>query len=142
MKSFTELEFRGYEEKPYQIADGGRIISGVSKSLTFLDEDMQTIKVAVPKDCTVDFSKLKEKENYSVELKHKMTPVVTGNGRIVSQKQFTVYYEILNIMPFNLNNSVGAASPADTPVTAPASTAPGAPKQESLKKGGKTDERF
>ncbi len=119
MKAFVEMEYRGYEENPYEMVVGGSIRKGISKVLVFLDENMQIIKVSIPKDSTLDISGLKEKESYSVELDVKMTPIVKGTN--VSQKQFQTYFQIINIMPFKLNNTSGGAAASSAPVVPVAS---------------------
>lgn len=113
MRVFAEMEYRGYEENPYEMVVGGTIRKGTSRVLIFLDDTMQIIKVSIPKDSTLDISGLKVKENYSVELDIKMSPMV--NGKNVSQKQFQAYFQILNIMPFALNNTSGGAAVPSAP---------------------------
>lgn len=127
----TELEYRGYEESPYSLASEGRIINGISKSLTFLDADMTVIKVSVPKDCKLDFNNLRKGEVYELELDAKMQPVISTYNRnsTVSKKQFTVYFSIVNI-PWLTSKSVNNTSPA--PVQ----------NMQDKKNGGKPDDKF
>ena len=126
----AELEYRGYEEKPYEMPADGRIIKGISRALLFLDADMTVIKVGVPKDSKLEFDKLKKGETYEVTLDAKLQPVVSTYNRntSVSNKQFTVYFTVADI-PW-LNNAVPA-----TTSTASGSSAP-------EKKGGKQDDKF
>lgn len=127
----AELEYRGYEEKPYEMPADGRIIKGISRALLFLDADMTVIKVGVPKDSKLEFDKLKKGETYEVTLDAKLQPVVSTYNRntSVSNKQFTVYFSVVDI-PWISNSAA--------PATAPASSGSSAPE----KKGGKHDDKF
>ena len=128
----VELEYRGYEEKPYEMPVEGRIIKGMSKSLMFLDADMTVIRVGIVKDCELKFDMLKKGEVYEVYLDVKMQPVVSTYNRntSVSQKQFTVYFTVVDIPWLSSSSAVPAAT----------SVSSGTPVPD--KKGGKNDEKF
>ena len=127
----VELEYRGYEESPYTMQVDGRFVSGFSKSLMFLDNDMTVIKVSVPKDCKLEFDKMKKGEVYELELDAKMQPVVSTYNRnnTVSKKQFTVYFSIVNV-PWLVNKPIDNSLPASVQ------------NLHDKKNGVKTDEKF
>ena len=105
MKIIVTMEFRGYEESPYEMVSGQRVIKGVSRSLTFLDDNMQIIKVGIPKDSTFNVQTVELKHEYTLELDMKMQPVVNPTNKAVSQKQFQVYFQILDVVPFAPGNN-------------------------------------
>ena len=96
------LEFRKSEESTYDFVDSnGRRQSGISRSCLFMNDEELIIKVGIPKDVELNVD-MKKGQSYDVVLDCKMKPYVDKNGN-VSQKQFTVYYQFVEVLvnPFD-----------------------------------------
>ena len=106
MVVITNLEFRKFEESAYDFLDSnGKRQSGVSKAYLFMTEEEEVIKVGLPKDVNICVE-MKRGQLYDVKLDAKIKPVVDKNNN-VSQKQFYVYFQLLEVLtnPFDVKSS-------------------------------------
>ena len=107
MLQYMNLEFRKCEESFYDFVDAnGRRQSGLSRSILFMNDEDIIIKVGIPKDVELNVD-MKKGHTYGLVLDAKMKPVVDKTTGNVSQKQFTVYYQFVEVAvnPFEVKSS-------------------------------------
>lgn len=120
MNSTFCLEYRGFEEKEYNV-NGNR---GTSRHAVFMDSDsLVVIKCAIKEDYLSTFLglNLEQRKTYTVVCDMTCQPQVTNDretyGRdrfVISQKNFLCSFVVKEIIPFD-TKPVNSGSPSESP---------------------------